>query len=187
MSDHQQNRITLGRMQISERSSRETVCFKATVVFDGQPIAVAENEGRGGITVIQALSGTDPELTQARAFANALPPYIRKYTERSGTTTVGEQLMSLELLIDLLAGRALEEKRLRIRFKRAYGKRLLFVSGTEILYPKEVFLPACSAEQIERFVADIRGQYGPDTPILIEMKRDEALALWLKVLLPSAL
>src|SRR3546814_14555272 len=50
------------------------MCFSATVVFDGTPIAEARNDGHGGSTFLRALSGKAALLAQAEAFAKGLPP-----------------------------------------------------------------------------------------------------------------
>ena len=41
----QQDRITLKNLKVADFASEETLCFTATVVFDGTPIAEARNDG----------------------------------------------------------------------------------------------------------------------------------------------
>src|SRR3546814_5489329 len=69
-----QNRITLKSLKVADFASEETMCFSATVVFDGTPIAEARNDGHGGSTFLRALSGKAALLAQAEAFAKGLPP-----------------------------------------------------------------------------------------------------------------
>ena len=40
-----QNRITLKNLKVADFASEETLCFTATVVFDGSSIAQARNDG----------------------------------------------------------------------------------------------------------------------------------------------
>src|SRR3546814_5318593 len=69
-----QDRITLKTLKVADFASEETMCFSATVVFDGTPIAEARNDGHGGSTFLRALSGKAALLAQAEAFAKGLPP-----------------------------------------------------------------------------------------------------------------
>ena len=41
-----QDRITLKNLKVADFASEETMCFSATVVFDGTPIAEARNDGQ---------------------------------------------------------------------------------------------------------------------------------------------
>ncbi|CDF84881.1 Conserved hypothetical protein [Pseudomonas knackmussii B13] len=69
-----QDRITLKNLKVADFASEETMCFSATVVFDGTPIAEARNDGHGGSTFVHALNGKAALLAQAEAFAKGLPP-----------------------------------------------------------------------------------------------------------------
>lgn len=66
-----QDRITLKNLKVADFASEETMCFSATVVFDGTPIAEARNDGHGGSTFVRALNGKAALLAQAEAFARA--------------------------------------------------------------------------------------------------------------------
>ena len=66
-----QDRITLKNLKVADFASEETLCFNATVVFDGTPIAEARNDGHGGSTFLHALNGKAGLLAQAEAFAKA--------------------------------------------------------------------------------------------------------------------
>src|SRR3546814_8836954 len=68
-----QDRITLKTLKVADFASEETLCFSATVVFDGTPIAEARNDGHGGSTFLRALSGKAALLAQAETFAQGLP------------------------------------------------------------------------------------------------------------------
>ncbi|NPY62119.1 hypothetical protein DZ967_024995, partial [Pseudomonas aeruginosa] len=69
-----QDRITLKNLKVADFASEETLCFTATIVFDGIPIAEARNDGHGGSTFLHALNGKAALLAQAEAFAKGLPP-----------------------------------------------------------------------------------------------------------------
>src|SRR3546814_10803069 len=45
-----QDRITLKNLKVADFASEETMCFSATVVFDGTPLAEARTDGHGGST-----------------------------------------------------------------------------------------------------------------------------------------
>src|SRR3546814_16231844 len=60
----------LKNLKVADFASEETMCFSATVVFDGTPIAEARNDGHGGSTSLRALNGKAALLAQAEPFAN---------------------------------------------------------------------------------------------------------------------
>src|SRR3546814_16561051 len=64
-----QDRITLKNLKVADFDSEETMCFSATVVFDGTPIAEARNAGHGGSAFLRALNGKAAPLAQAAPFA----------------------------------------------------------------------------------------------------------------------
>ena len=69
-----QDRITLKNLKVADFASEETLCFTATVMFHGRPIAEARNDGHGGSTFVRALQGQAALLAQAEEFAKSLPP-----------------------------------------------------------------------------------------------------------------
>jgi hypothetical protein len=64
---------SLKNLKVADFASEETLCFTATVMFDGRPIAEARN-GHGGSTFVRALQGQAALLAQAEEFAKSLPP-----------------------------------------------------------------------------------------------------------------
>ncbi|MBS3685068.1 hypothetical protein [Klebsiella quasipneumoniae] len=56
MTIHQQ-RITLKSLKVADFASEETLCFTAIVLFDGEPVADASNDGHGGMTFVRSRDG----------------------------------------------------------------------------------------------------------------------------------
>lgn len=86
-------KIELKRLSISERLSQETTAFAADVWVDGKNVGTAENDGRGGETIVRV----DPSVRAAvEAHGSAIIPaeYARV---ASGTVWVVDQLVSAEL------------------------------------------------------------------------------------------
>ncbi len=69
-----QQRITLKNLKVADLASRESLCFTATVVFDREPIAYADNDGHGAATIVRALQGKRDRLAEAEEFVENLPP-----------------------------------------------------------------------------------------------------------------
>ncbi len=183
MSELKQTRITLKRLKVADFASEETLCFEATVMLDGVPIAEARNDGHGGVTILRAVKGAEAKLRAAEAFAKALPPLITDGPDPTDPTRKLELPMSLDFLVDLLASHEHEDKRLRSLFRRDLAKKLLFVANNRLLYLKGVNLKICTAEEIRRFHTQIRAEHGPETPILSELSEEEAFALWKRLVL----
>jgi hypothetical protein len=186
MSEVKQSRITLKNLKVANFASEETLCFKAIVLFDGEPIGEAQNQGHGGMTNIHPLEGKNNKLDAAEAFARSLPPLTSNFPDPHDPFRKQELPMSLDFLVDLLASEEQAEKEHRQRFNRVFGKKLLFVTGDEIRYPKGVNLTLCTADEIKRYCAQIRKVHGPDTRILSELPKEEAFALWKSFLLKQA-
>jgi len=178
MSEVKQTRITLKRLKVSSFASEETLCFEATVLLDGLPIAQARNDGHGGMTILRAVTGAEAKLLIAEAFAKALPPLITDDADPNDPTRKLELPMSLDFLVDLLASYEYEEKQLRTAFRRDMAKKVLFVAQGRLRYPKGVNLAILSAGDRSSLHRRIRAQHGPQTTILSELSSDEAFALW---------
>jgi len=178
MSEVKQTRISLKRLKVAAFASEETLCFEATVLLDGLPIAEARNDGHGGMTNLRAIKGAEAKLRSADEFAKSLPPLISEYADPKDATRKLELPMSLEFLVDLLASHEDAEKRLRTAFKRDMAKKVMYVANNRLLYLKGINRIICSTEEIQRFHKRIRAEHGPETTILHELSQDEAFALW---------
>lgn len=60
-----QTRIKLKGLKIYTGMSQETVCFNATVLFDGLSIGTADNDGHGGETRVLFEPGKKELFRQA--------------------------------------------------------------------------------------------------------------------------
>jgi hypothetical protein len=183
MSEVKQTRISLIRLKVADFASQETLCFEATVLLDGIPIAQAHNEGSGGMTMLRAITGAEAKLAMAETFAKGLPPLISKYPDPHDATRRLELPMSLEFLVDLLAGDEHENKRVQSLFRRDFTRKVLFVADNQLRYLKGVNRKKCTAAQIRRLHAEIRSRHGSETPILSELPEAEALAFWKRLVL----
>jgi hypothetical protein len=178
MSEVKQNRISLKRLKVAEFASEETLCFEATVLLDGLTIAQASNEGHGGMTFLRPIRGAESKLAAAEAFAKELPALTSEYDDPKDPTRKLELPMSLEFLVDLLAGAEHENKRFRAAFRRDFKRKVIFVVDNGLRYLKGVNRQKCTAAELRRMHAHIHDKYGPETPILSELSDDEAFALW---------
>jgi hypothetical protein len=79
MNTKDQNRITLRGVKYAAFASQETLCFEATVLFDGQPVCRVSNDGHGGADHVVPLKGENYEILTNRlapvnAFIASLEP-----------------------------------------------------------------------------------------------------------------
>ncbi|EKD5486160.1 hypothetical protein ACE08P_004440 [Salmonella enterica] len=126
-----QDRITLKNFKIAEFASEETLCFTATVVFDGNAIGEARNEGRGGMTFIRALKDKQSQLSEAEKFAESLPPKLcPKLPLKDGKVFSID--ITLDYLVDKLANVLHEERKLRTRYSRDKNK-VTFINDVFLL------------------------------------------------------
>lgn len=174
----QQDRIALANLKVAEFASEETLCFKAVVVFDGEPIADAENDGHGGCTFLRVRKGSHTKLAEAEAFAKTLPPLVLNRDKPKGGSRNLTIDVTLDLLVDELAEEIHSERRIRARFKRDIARKLLYIGGDQLLYLKSTDLR--SIQDKDAFYALFRGKHGADTVILNTLSAEEAFALWKK-------
>lgn len=172
----QQDRIALANLKVAEFASEETLCFKAVVVFDGEPIADAENDGHGGCTFLRVRKGSHTKLAEAEAFAKTLPPLVLNRDKPKGGSRNLTIDVTLDLLVDELAEEIHSERRIRARFKRDIARKLLYIKGDQLLYLKSTDLR--SIQDKDAFYALFRGKHGADTVILNTLSAEEAFALW---------
>ena len=183
MSEVNQTRITIKRLKVASFASEETLCYEATVLFDGFPIAQARNDGHGGLTLLRVIRGAEDKLKAAEAFATALPPLISEHSDPQDPTHKLELPMSLDFLVDLLASREHEDNRLRAMFRKDFTKKILFVADNQLLYLQRVKRNLCSNTELRRLHAQVRAKHGPETTILSDLGVEEAYALWKRFVL----
>ncbi|MCG8277418.1 hypothetical protein [Stenotrophomonas sp. NLF4-10] len=170
----QQDRITLKNLKVADFASEETLCFSATVVFDGTPIAEARNDGHGGSTFIRALDGKAALLAQAEAFAKDLPPAPLDLGHEDEAPHLID--ITLDFLVDELADAMHAERKVRAAFNRDIGSKVLFVKDGKLLFIKGIKLKAIADRKA--YFASLRARQTQPIIILAELAPDEAFALW---------
>lgn len=169
-----QDRITLKNLKVADFASEETLCFTATVVFDGTPIAEASNDGHGGSTFVRAREGQAALLAQAEDFAKSLPPASLDL-EREGEEPLLIDI-TLDFLVDQLADAMHAERKLRTAFNRDIGNKVLFIKDGKLLFLKGIKLKAI-ADRAAYFDSLRKRQVQPIV-ILAELPPDDAFTLW---------
>lgn len=174
-----QTRVTLKSLKVADFASEETLCFTATVLFDGQAVAYAKNDGRGGATFVwpRVAGGSAREhLRQALAYAESLPPEMTEYPDPNDSTRRLTIDITLDYLIDHLAETMHAERKLRSAFQRDIGNKVLFVKGGKLLFVKGAKLKAIADKPA--YFASLRARQDKPIVILAELPADEAFALW---------
>jgi hypothetical protein len=174
----QQTRIALASLKVAEFASEETLCFKAVVLFDGEPIADAENDGHGGYTFLRARKGSQEKLAEAEAFAKTLPPLVTNHDHPGETSRKVEIDITLALLVDELAEEMHHERGIRAKFRRDITRKVLYIREDRLVYLQNTDLR--SIQDPDAFFALLRGKHGADTVILNTLPTEEAYALWRK-------
>ncbi|EPB9494586.1 TPA: hypothetical protein L4Q76_001694 [Pseudomonas aeruginosa] len=176
MTSISQERITLKNLKVAEFASEGTLCFSATVLLDGEPIAVASNDGRGGMTLILPRDGKRPKLLEAEKFAASLPPDVTEFDDpqdRSKRLTIE---ITLDYLVDDLANTMHSDKKIRTAFNRDISNKVLFVKDGKLLFLKGVMLKGIPDRAA--YFANLRARQGQSITILAELAPDEAFSLW---------
>ena len=167
-----QTRITLKKLKVAEFASEETLCFSAQVLFDGNKVALARNDGRGGCTFIDPMPGTGPALAEAERYAKTLPPVTSSYSTGKGQKTFTIKV-DLEYVVDHLAN----DMHLRAAFQRDFRNKVMFVKEGKLLYLQGVRLR--NVADRTRLFADVRKREGAEL-VLSELGEEEAFRLWKK-------
>lgn len=171
-----QKRISIKNLKVAEFANEETLCFTATVLFDGEPVATASNDGHGGSTRLLALQGQRDRFAEAEAFAASLPPDVTEYEDphdSSGRLTIA---ITLDYLVDGLAADEHAEKKMRAAFKRQMNSKLLFVKNGKL-----VFLKGVNPQTIldrPAYFAKLRARQTVPIVILAELPPAEALEVF---------
>ncbi len=178
-----QDRIALKNLKVAQFASEETLCFTATVLFDGVAIAQARNDGRGGATFLHALEGKAAQLSDAGQFAKGLPPvrFEGGVTGQDDVPLIIE--MTLDFLVDQLAETQYADRKLRTAFARDIGNKVLFIKNGKLLFLKGVKLKSI-ADRVAYFTA-LRVRQCHPIVILAELPPDEAFALWCRYALSN--
>jgi hypothetical protein len=179
MSTIQQTRITLTKLKVAQFNSEETLCFSATVVFDGVAVGTARNEGHGGPTSVDPLKGMQKQLAAAEAFAKSLPDHVTDLDDHKDPTKKFTIKVDLEYLVDVIAGSMEEDRHLRRSFKSS-ARRIQFVVEGELRYVKKVDFK--KLKDPKPHYDKIRLRY-PDAKILNELPKEEAFQLYKTMML----
>jgi hypothetical protein len=179
----EQTRITLRNLKVAEFASEETLCFKAVVLFDGEPIGDAENDGHGGCTFVRPRKDAHAKLAEAEAFAKTLAPLVTAHDDPNDRSRKLTLEVTLDLLIDELAEEMHHDRKIRASFKRDITRKLLYLEGDRLFYLKNTDLR--SIQDKDAFYALFRGKHGADTVILNTLPDEEAFALWKQHVVPT--
>ncbi|WP_369326330.1 hypothetical protein AB6N01_17205 [Alcaligenes nematophilus] len=176
METNTQDRITLKNLKVADFASEETLCFTATVLFDGKPVATASNDGHGGSTRLLALEGQRDRLSEAEAFAASLPPDVSEYDDPNDSARRFTIDITLDYLVDGLANTMHADRKLRSAFNRDIGNKVLFIKDGKLLFLKGIKLKAIADRKA--YFAALRSRQAQPIVILAELAPDEAFALW---------
>lgn len=157
-----QTRITLKKVHHSASLSEETEAFTADVYFDGKRIASAKNDGRGGMTFVDAYQGQHAKVQEAAAYAATFP-----YTATIGDKPYDFGPHKLDSIVDDLLSDYLVTKELKRRLKQTIG-----IVGTDVMVIKAPYSAATAAA--------FRKQH-PDVVLLNELPFEEALKRYLEI------
>ena len=169
-----QDRITLKNLKVVDFASEETMCFNATVLFDGTPIAEAHNDGHGGSTFLRAREGRAALLAQAEAFAKGLPPAPLHLGKEGDEPHYID--MTLDFLVDELADAMHEDRKVRAAFNRDIGNKVLFIKDRKLLFIKGVKLKAIADRKA--YFTSLRVRQREPIVILAELPPEQAFDLW---------
>lgn len=93
-------RLSLKGFKSVRWMSEETICFTATLLLDGKPVAVASNEGHGGSTFLH-YSNKDAEAV-VDSIASSLEPeeygwgFLNQYGKRLSAADIVDILVEIE-------------------------------------------------------------------------------------------
>lgn len=176
-----QDRIALKNLKVAEFASEETLCFTATVLFDGSAIAEASNGGYGGPTDVSPLQGKAALLAEAEAFARSLPPDRLESSASDNADAPFIIDVTLDYLVDLLATAQHADRKLRTAYSRDINNKVLFIKDGKLLFLKRVKLKTIADRTT--YFAKLREQQKQPIVILAELPPDEAFALWKQLVL----
>lgn len=167
------SRITLTSVKYAGFASQETHCFVATVLFDGLPVCVVENDGRGGSDNVfplkkQTRTEMEANLAPVKAWIATLPPL-----EYRGQTFPSD--------LESVVGDALELWLARSLYLKAIKSKVLYtVPGSDALFEiRLVKVRALTPQQIEKLSQSVLEKH-PQATILNRLPVEEAVALYVK-------
>ncbi|ECD9611705.1 hypothetical protein FNZ18_20395 [Salmonella enterica subsp. salamae] len=169
-----QDRITLRNLKVAEFACDDTLCFTATIVFDGVAIAEASNDGRGSMTFIHAPKNKQALLSEAERFAESLPPQVCPDLPPTDGKPFSIDI-TLDYLVDVLADTLHKDSKLRTTYSRNKNK-VVFIKDNKVFSLPKVKLD--SLKNRTTFFASLRETYGQSIVILAELPPDDAFALW---------
>lgn len=166
-----QTRIKLKGLKIYTGMSQETVCFNATVLFDGLSIGTADNDGHGGETRVLFEPGKKELFRQAESYAKGLLPIC--LGEHNGKPFLIDS--NLIEVIDQLVSDEERNRKTKSSFKKVYRKKICDLREGRLWT-----VGYKSQAQYASYIAQIKKEHGPDIVILDDLEHDEAFELYSK-------
>lgn len=124
--------VTVKNVKEAKFMSEETMCFNASVYFDGKRVGTAENRGHGGETMIFPVKGKNSELAAAEKWAKDQPAQEWEVEWQDEPMIVET---TLEILVDELVAKFLDDK----VWKRKCRKKTYFrLEGDEEGYYRTI-------------------------------------------------
>lgn len=170
-----QDRITLKNLKVAEFASEETLCFTATVIFDGITVGEARNDGHGGSTFIHAIQDRRAQLSEAEKFARSLPPRVCPDLPQVDGKPFSFDI-TLDDLVDELANAMHVDRKLRASYSRRSKNKVMFIKDGALFSLQKITLQSLTDRPV--FFASMRERHGSSIVILAELPPDEAFALW---------
>lgn len=175
MTIHQQ-RVSLKNLKVADFASEETLCFTATVLFDGEPVADADNDGHGGSTVVRVRDGKQSKLAEAEQFAASLSPEVIRYDDPRDSSHNFTVQITLDYLVDELANTMHADKKIRAAFNRDIGNKVLFVKDGKLLFLKGIKLKAIADRKA--YFTSLHARQTQPIVVLAELPPEQAFDLW---------
>lgn len=165
------NRIALQQVKHTIVPGRGTACFEALVLFDGKPVFLASNDGRGGADLYSPLPGRSPAefsaaMKQVTDWLATLPPV--EYP--SG---------SIARNIEIVIGEAMERHLVLKKHRRdCQTKVVLTLEGRTGVFTLDKPRGGKLIEsELREFYKTVLMNY-PGATIINDLSDDEALAIY---------
>lgn len=160
MKISEQPRITLAKVKYAAFASEETLCFSATILLDGKPVADVRNDGHGGADRVTVTD--EAGIRSVDAFIATLEPMdVQGYVLKP----------SLELVVGDLMERWLVER----DFDRALKTKWLYTTpGNGLVY----YVPKAKVTNPDLWAKEYERHHRFEPKFLHRLPRAEALEIY---------
>lgn len=167
----QQTRISIKNLKVAQFASQETLCFEASVYFDGKRVGQVYNEGHGGCDG-EHIENAE-KWAQMQEFIATLPPHVYDASKFTGDPEAKPVELTTDL--EMIVGELVQAKEDEKEAKKMTRNRVSWIAAGETFNGRYDYISTKNHTEAE-LIAHVKEKH-PGATILNSLPLAERVAM----------